>query len=78
MEGKVRGCVPQARCDQESLARCHVRPLRGGECAVAGWGVVHPSDELRYRGSWPPLFEGLKFEPSSIYMSCVFQRPVEA
>ena len=25
MEGKARGCVPQARFDQESLARCHVR-----------------------------------------------------
>ena len=25
VEGKARGCVPQARFDQESLARCHVR-----------------------------------------------------
>ena len=74
VEGKARGCVPQARCDQEPLARCHVRPLRGGECAVSGWGI-HPSDALRYTGvtgRWPSLFEGLKFEPSSSYMSCVF------
>ena len=55
MEGKARGCVPQARFDQESLARCHVREQHAPAvpCTYGRDGATERGTEWRGREERP-------------------------